>query len=224
MSRIKITVIQCTVLRLGRTRYQAGLEKQMEYLGQVRADKTKGFLLLTEHEPVITVGKSGGADDLLVSEAMLRQRGVERFEVERGGRATLHAPGQLVAYPILPLQTLGISIREHLFRLEETLIALLQRLGLNGARDPQYTGAWVEGKKVAAIGVGAKSWVTFHGIALNLNIDMSLFRLLVPCGIADKPVTRIEDLLAPKPCPTLPEIETLFLEEFARIFQVQIET
>lgn len=150
------------------------------------------LLLLVEHPPVITLGRSARAGNLLASPDLLAARGVELFEVERGGDITFHGPGQLVGYPIVDLTQHREDLHWYLRQLEEVMIRSLSACGILAARNPGKTGVWVAGRKIASIGVHARQWVTWHGFALNVTTDLSYFDLIVPCGIHDVTMTSVE--------------------------------
>lgn len=174
-------------------------------------------LLLVEHPPVVTLGRSSRSRNLLASPALLARRGVELFEVERGGDVTFHGPGQLVGYPILNLRQHRQDLHWYLRQIEATLIGALAAYGLSCGRRAGYTGVWtaqgtgrppapdgavsgamdastapIHGRKIASIGVHARDWVTWHGFALNVSTDLSYFDLVVPCGIDGVVMTSIE--------------------------------
>ena len=150
------------------------------------------ILLLVEHPPVVTLGRSAKAANLLGSPDLLAARGVEVFDVERGGDITFHGPGQLVAYPIVDLTQHRQDLHWYLRRLEEVIIHALSPFGISGSRNPGKTGVWVGERKIASIGVHARQWVTWHGFALNVTTDLSFFDLMIPCGIADVVMTSVE--------------------------------
>jgi lipoyl(octanoyl) transferase len=140
-------------------------------------------LLLVEHPPVVTLGRSSKGKHLLASAEFLATRGVELFEVERGGDVTFHGPGQLVGYPIVDLRRHKQDLHWYLRQLEHALIQALRSYDIAGERSTGFTGVWTKGKKIASIGVHARDWVTWHGFALNVTTDLSYFDLIVPCGI-----------------------------------------
>lgn len=150
---------------------------------------SEDLLLLVEHPPVITLGRGSKAHHLLASPALLASRGVEQFEVDRGGDVTFHGPGQLVGYPIIDLKRHKQDLHWYLRQVEEALIRGLAPFGISGERSTGYTGVWTGGRKIASIGVHAREWVTWHGFALNVTTDLSYFDLMVPCGIADVTMT-----------------------------------
>jgi lipoyl(octanoyl) transferase len=149
------------------------------------------LLLLVEHPPVVTLGRSSKQKHLVASPEFLQSKGVELFEVERGGDVTFHGPGQLVGYPIIDLKRHRQDLHWYLRKIEEALINSLADYGVPGERNTAYTGVWTHGKKIASIGVHARDWVTWHGFALNVTTDLSYFDLIVPCGIDGVVMTSI---------------------------------
>jgi lipoyl(octanoyl) transferase len=146
-------------------------------------------LLLVEHPPVVTLGRSSKQHHLLASPELLAARGIELFEVERGGDVTFHGPGQLVGYPVVDLKRHKQDLHWYLRQVEEALIRGLAPFGIVGERSAGRTGVWTHGRKLASIGVHARDWVTWHGFALNVTTDLSYFDLMVPCGIAEVQMT-----------------------------------
>ena len=187
------------VVDLGRCAYGDALELQRAVArARITGEVAEDVLLLVEHPPVVTLGRSRrSASHLVASPEVLAARGVELFEVERGGDVTFHGPGQLVGYPILDLKRHKQDLHWYLRQVEEALIVALARHGLRADREPTYTGVWlgdepdVAGgrRKIASIGVHARDWVTWHGFALNVDTDLSYFDLMVPCGIAGVTMT-----------------------------------
>ena len=172
------------VIDLGRLAYLPALELQRRLVrARIDGEITDDLLLLVEHDPVVTLGRGTKQSSLPMSEAVLRARGYEVVEVERGGDVTVHAPGQLVVYPILDLQQHRADLHWYLRQLEETIIRGLDTLGIESERNPGRTGVWVGNRKIASIGVHVKRWVTLHGVALNVTTDLSVFNVVVPCGI-----------------------------------------
>lgn len=168
-------------------------------------------LLLVQHPPVITLGRSTKAGNLLASSEQLAARGVELFDVERGGDVTFHGPGQLVGYPIVNLERHTQDLHWYLRQLEEVMIRALAACDIEAARNPGKTGVWVRDRKIASIGVHARQWVTWHGFALNVTTDLSYFDLMVPCGIQDVLMTSVErELLDAAGGPCLAPSPTLF--------------
>ena len=184
------------VVRLpGLTPYADGLAHQKRTCAAVESGDTGDTLLLLEHTPVITLGRNAEEKNLLRSRSAFEAIGIEVLEADRGGDVTYHGPGQLVAYPIINLSYRKQSVGWYLRHLEEAIITVLKQYGLTGTRVEGMTGVWVNGAKVAAIGIGVRNWITYHGMALNIDPNMEHFDLIVPCGIANKPVTSLRTLL-----------------------------
>lgn len=183
------------VRRLGRVGYEAAWELQRDLVAARQTGGAPDTLLLLEHPPVITLGRSGESAHLLGSEAELERRGVAFVETDRGGDITFHGPGQIVGYAIVDLAARGRDLHRYLRDLEAVLIRALAEFGIVAGRVDGLTGVWVGDAKVAAIGIRVSRWVTHHGFALNVDTDLSYFDLIVPCGIADRRVTSMEALL-----------------------------
>lgn len=158
----------------------------------------ENHLLFVEHPHVYTLGKSGKESHLLASEAMLTARGASYYKINRGGDITYHGPGQLVAYPILDLEQFFTDIHKYMRYLEEAIILTIQDYGISSGRIDGLTGVWLDidepakSRKIAALGVKSSRWVTMHGLALNVNSDLSYFGDIVPCGISDRAVTSMQ--------------------------------
>src|SRR6185437_9898862 len=184
------------VTSLGTMSYAEALDVQRA-AARARIDGTLAddLLLLVEHPAVVTTGRSTKAGHLLLSPDALAGRGVELFDVDRGGDVTFHGPGQLVGYPIVNLEQHTPDLHWYLRQLEAALIRALATFGIAAERNPGLTGVWTAGRKIASIGVHARQWVTWHGFALNVTTDLSFFDMLVPCGIADVTMTSIEQEL-----------------------------
>ena len=181
------------VLDLGLRSYAEALSFQRALAAARIAKRVPlDWLVLVEHPAVITLGRSTKAGNLLASEALLAARGVELFEVERGGDVTFHGPGQLVGYPIVDLTEHTQDLHWYLRQVEEVIIRGVAPFGVLADRNPGNTGVWTNGRKLASIGVHARQWVTWHGFALNVTTDLGYFDLMVPCGIADVVMTSVE--------------------------------
>ena len=191
----------------------------MEHLAEARRHGRVGdLLLLVQHPPVITLGRGGGAEDIRVPEATLRRLGVGLFQTERGGRATYHGPGQLVAYPILKLP--DDDLHAYLRRLEQAVIHLLAEYGIAAGRDEHYPGVWVGRNKIAAVGVAVQGGVTTHGLALNVDPSMEHFSFIVPCGLADRGVTSMRRELG-RPL-DVARVEVHLVAAFAQAFGAEM--
>ena len=201
------TVRRLLVANLGRVGYADALELQRASArARIDGRLDQDLLILVEHPPVITTGRSTKDGHLLVDRDALALRGIELFDVERGGDVTYHGPGQLVGYPIFDLKRHKEDLHWYLRQVEQVMINALGRFGIVADRNPGKTGVWTSGRKIASIGVHARQWVTWHGFALNVTTDLSYFDLMVPCGIASVVMTSVEherlangDAAAPAP-------------------------
>ena len=180
------------VVDLGTLPYSAALELQRDVARRrISGEISEDVLLLVEHPPVVTLGRTAKGANLIASPEFLASRGVELFDVERGGDITFHGPGQLVGYPIIDLKRHRKDLHWYLRQVEEALIRAVAEFGIEAGRVPAYTGVWVSDRKLASIGVHARDWVTWHGFALNVTTDLSYFGLIVPCGIAGVRMTSV---------------------------------
>lgn len=188
---------------LGRIAYADALTRQTEAFEASLAAKSAGRsvenqLLFCEHLPVLTIGKSGKESNLLIPEALLREKGISFYHVSRGGDITYHGPGQITGYPIFDLECWRIGLKQYIHLLEEAIIRFLSLYGLRGERLDGATGVWIDpevsgrARKICAIGVRSSRFVTMHGFALNVNTDLSYFSLINPCGFTDKGVTSLQ--------------------------------
>jgi len=227
-----------SILQLGTIDYGTGLRLQEQLVSLRKEGRITDTILLLEHTPVITLGRNAHSRNILASPEFLAERGVEVFECNRGGDVTFHGPGQLVAYPIFdlrgfPSQSLNrhtMGVLEFVRNLEEVLIRTCGEFGIPSKRIAGLTGVWtgesrgqqenpVEAK-IAALGVHISRGVTSHGIALNVNIDLSYFNLIVPCGISSKPVTSIGKELARRV--PLQDVAQALARSFGQVFKSQI--
>jgi lipoyl(octanoyl) transferase len=217
------------LLHLGRVDYATALDLQNSLVELRKQGRIADTLLLLEHNPVITLGRNTNKQNVIAPPALLAQKGVELYETDRGGDVTFHGPGQLVGYPIFDLR--GFSPRmgavEYVRNIEEVLIRSCGDLGVPCERIAGLTGVWTrdsEPRKIAAIGVHISRAVTSHGFALNVTTDLDYFKLIVPCGISDKPVTSIAQEIETKhrPMPSMEDVMNLVSTNFGRVFHRQI--
>lgn len=177
---------------LGKQSYRRTLELQRSLARRrIAGELEDDVLLLVEHEPVVTLGRSTRPQSLPLPAPALTRRGIEVYEVERGGDVTFHGPGQLVGYPILDLRAHREDLHWYLRSLETALVAGLDTLGIAGGTAAGLTGVWTRGRKIASIGIHVKQWITYHGFALNVSTDLTYFDLIVPCGIQDVVMTSV---------------------------------
>lgn len=207
---------------LGKTDYAETWDLQKHLVDLRRDSKIPDSLILTEHNPVITMGRATSQENLVSSPDELNRRGVELFEIERGGDITFHGPGQLVVYPIIDLDNHGRDLHKYLRDLERVVIATLDDLGIKAGLKPGLTGVWADDHKLAAIGVAVKRWITYHGLALNVSTDLDYFKLINPCGITEYPVGSIGSHLREKI--ELDKVANLLTENFAVTFNCEAET
>lgn len=225
----KIEMKKIKILDIGTVRYAEALELQHSYFDRVSRcegdfeESEAGVLIFVEHPHVYTLGKSGDAHNLLISSEFLSSINAEYFKTDRGGDITYHGFGQLVGYPILNLSKLGVSLREYINLLEQSIMDTVAKLGIESGRVEGATGVWIEGdsasraRKIAAIGVRASRQTTMHGFALNVSTDLRYFSYINPCGMADKGVTSVERELGVS---DMSEVKRLFVESFEKNFNV----
>ncbi|MEO0225514.1 MAG: lipoyl(octanoyl) transferase LipB [candidate division WOR-3 bacterium] len=183
------------LIDLGLVHYKEAWDLQKDLHARRVSGEIPDTLLLLEHFPVITQGKSGRAENLLISENLLKARGIEFYKIERGGDVTFHGPGQLVGYPIFFLKERLAGLRSFVERIEMALIGALDDFGIKAGLKPKNIGVWINDKKIASIGIAVKRWVTFHGFALNVNNDLEYFKLIIPCGLKGVEMTSMAQIL-----------------------------
>ena len=187
---------------------------------------TSNYFLFVEHPHVYTLGKSGNMNNLLVSENELIKKDAKFYKINRGGDITYHGPGQIVGYPILDLDNFFTDIHKYLRFLEEVIILTLDEYNLKASRNPGKTGVWLDvdtpfARKICAMGVRASRWVTMHGFALNVNVDLSYFDLIIPCGIANNSVTSLNKELSVESVDTI-ELKQKIKDNFSKLFEAKI--
>lgn len=183
--------------------FKASIDLKIANRDGKTTETPKNHLIFCQHPHVYTLGKSGAEQNLLINEEMLRSKNASFYKINRGGDITYHGPGQLVMYPIFDLDQFFTDIHKYMRFLEEVVILTLSEFGIQSGRVEGLTGVWIDGgtaneRKICAMGVKSSRWVTMHGIALNVNTDLSYFNHIVPCGIADKAVTSMEKELGKK--------------------------
>jgi lipoyl(octanoyl) transferase len=210
----------CQVERLGLVDYADGLRLQRERLAARKADLIPDTLLLLEHPHVYTLGRNAKKDNILLSVEQVAMRGVQVFEIDRGGDVTYHGPGQLVGYPILDLTQHRRDIAWYMRALEEVLIAVAREYGIEAGRLSGAPGIWVGNDKLAAMGVHISRWVTSHGFAFNVNTDLRYFDWIVPCGLRDKGVTSLQKLLGVPVA--MDGVKEKVILHFGRVFDLEM--
>lgn len=220
--------------------YKEGWDRQTGYHEKLKEEKLaqrdvdpeerserNHILMLCEHRPVYTLGKSGSMDNLLLSEAQLEERGIDFYPINRGGDITYHGPGQITGYPIFDLDDFYHDVKKYVFDLEEVMIRVLEKYDLVGKRIEGYTGVWIGDqapyRKICAIGVHMSRWVTLHGFAFNIDTDLNYFRQIIPCGIVDedKDVTSLSKELGRKV--EMEEVLPLVKAAFEEVYNITLE-
>lgn len=224
-------MITCQLHDLGFIKYSDAwaLQKQLFDLNienKIKSKETDFHLLVCEHNPVYTMGKSTDKNNLLVSNTFLEENNIELFQIERGGDITYHGPGQIVIYPIFDLEKLKIGVKEYVYLIEKTIIDTLSVFGLKSERIESKIGIWLdkEGaneRKIAAIGIKCSRYITMHGLALNVNTDLNYFNNLVPCGIVDKGVTSMQKELGEQL--DFNVVKTCLINKFSTIFELKFK-
>lgn len=200
---------------LGLINYHEAWDIQRSCVEDVIAERTKNVLLLCEHPAVLTLGRLADPTHILFPEAILKQRRIETVSVDRGGEVTLHAPGQLILYPILNLDGIGRDLHKYLYRLEQVGIDFLRLFGIVGKRIPGKTGVWVNDKKIMSIGIGVRKWVSFHGLGMNIHTDLSLFQTIRPCGL-EVEMTSLDCQM--QDAPVMDDVKKIITEIFKKEF------
>lgn len=231
--------VETEVVDLGLIDYQKAWDYQTEVFNSILEVKknnrtlpdaahqpTRNYLFFCEHPPVFTLGKSGAAANLLASQAELEKRGATYVHTNRGGDITFHGPGQLVVYPVIDLENFFTDIHLYMRNLEEAVILTLNEFSVQGDRIPGLTGVWISGgtngpsRKICALGVKTSRWVTMHGLALNVHVDLSFFDLIVPCGITDKTVTSLEKEMRHKTA--MSDVKARLKNNLASVFTMKL--
>ncbi len=193
MNETGVMTGRLVVIEGGHQEYSECLRLQQQLVAKKLAGAAEDYLLLVTHPPVITIGRSANRQDEMTA-ASLAAAGIQVVRARRGGRLTYHGPGQIVGYPIMRLSGPQRDLHRYLRNLETVIIAALGRYEIEAAGVPGKTGVWVQGKKVAAIGVAVRSWVTYHGFALNVNADLTRFATFSPCGLAPQEIGSLKSL------------------------------
>ncbi len=212
----------CWYLDLYQIDYEAVWQLQ-EKIVDLRIDGSilHDVILLLEHPPVFTMGRRGGQENLLVSEAFLREKNVSVHHVERGGDITYHGPGQLVVYPIAKLSSLGLGVLAFVEKIEEVMIRSASECGINATRKAINRGVWVGNKKLGSIGIAVRRGVTFHGMALNVMTNLTPFSWITPCGLKNVEVTSMENETTS--ALSIPQIKESVLKHWQTVFDIELK-
>ncbi len=204
------------IVDLGQAQYLEVLDLQRRLVQLRHENKVPDILLLVEHEPVITLGRRGNTANVLSTPEELGSQGIQLYWVERGGDVTYHGPGQLVGYPVIHLTPRKLGVRTFVYLLEETIIRTLADFDIRAGREPQHRGVWVAGRKVAALGVAVRRWISFHGFALNVSPNLDHFCHINPCELDHEQVTSMANLLGKEP--SIVEVGDTLMRKFAELF------
>ncbi len=209
------------IMNLGLLDYQKALDLQQQYVKQKKSQTLEtDIVLMLEHPAVFTLGKRGGRENLMVSEAFLKEKEVPVVQTGRGGNITFHGPGQLVVYPIMDLDRAGMGVADFVHLLEEIMIKMAGDAGVTAQRSAANHGIWVENKKLGSIGLSITRGISFHGLALNANLDLTPFTWVNPCGLAGVSMTSLENELQqkyPEATVSIPTVKASFIHHFTNM-------
>jgi len=208
------------ILDLGARDYKEVWELQKVIHEKRIVGEISNTLILVEHNPVITMGKSGQKGNVLLPVESLKDKGVDFYHIERGGDATYHGPGQLVGYPIFNVKDGLAGIKPFIAGIEEAIIATLADFGIEGRKKEKMIGVWMGKGKVCSIGIAVKKWVSFHGFALNVNTDLKYFDLIVPCGLKNVEMTSMQQILGKEV--SMDEVKKSVIRDFGKIFKQDV--
>jgi lipoyl(octanoyl) transferase len=208
------------LIKSGKTDYKKSWEMQKTLFDQVVKSRDKNYLILTEHHPVITIGKTGSTKNLIADPAILRSQNIDVVHIDRGGDITFHGHGQLVGYPILDLTKFQKDVHWYLRCLEEIIILTLKEFSIDATRIKGLTGVWVKNQKICAIGIKVTRWVTMHGFALNISTNLDNFAQIIPCGITNRGVTSISVEVGNKV--DVKDVINRLCGNFSKIFNVEL--
>ena len=205
--------------------FKKTIDQKIENRSSESKIETDNFLIITEHNPVYTIGKSGDISNLLLNDNEMKTEGIEFYKINRGGDITYHGPGQIMGYPIIDLDNFFTDINLYLRKLEEVIINTLKSYDLKGFTIKGETGVWVKdnnglSKKVCAFGIRASRWVTMHGFSFNINPELTYFKNIIPCGIKDKGVTSVSELK--NSYIEMNQIKQILYKNFAKSFSAEL--
>lgn len=209
------------IIDLGLSNYNEAWTFQKKLFEKVTNERQHNYLILTEHPPVITVGKNADENNIITNPHILKDQKIDVVKIDRGGDVTFHGPGQIVGYPIINLNNFKKDIHWYLRSIEEVIIRTLEKFGITSERIKDLTGVWVDNKKICAIGIKVTRWVTMHGFALNVSTQLDYFNHIIPCGINNKSVTSIQHIS--DQMISIEEVKNVLCESFKSVFSVEIE-
>ncbi|MEO0094544.1 MAG: lipoyl(octanoyl) transferase LipB [candidate division WOR-3 bacterium] len=204
------------VLDFGTRDYKEVWDIQKDLHTKRLGNEIPDTLILVEHNPVVTLGKSGKSENIKIPIQLLKEKGIDFYHIERGGDVTFHGPGQLVGYPIFNIKKGLAGIKPFIEKIEESIIATLEEFGIHAEKKEKMIGVWVKEKKICSIGIAVKRWVSFHGFALNVNTDLKYFDLINPCGFRDIKMTTMQEVL--QRSIIMDEVKEVLVKKFIEIF------
>ena len=207
---------------LGVTDYKRAYDIQKEYLDKVKDNQADGYLLATEHKHVFTLGRFAKTNNLIAPEGELKAKGIDVVKTNRGGDITFHGPGQVVFYPIFNLSYHYKDVHRYLRELEEVIIYSLNTYGIESFRIKDRTGVWTKQGKIASIGIAISRWVTYHGFALNANVDLDYFSMINPCGFKDIKVASMKNILCHEI--DMEDLKKELIKNFSTVFKAEVKT
>lgn len=199
--------------------YDEGLKMQQKAYELVAAGEYDGVIFILEHKPVFTVGANGGFENLLVTLEELNNKQIDLVKINRGGNITFHGPGQIVAYPILNLNRHFKDVHWYVSSLENVVMDTLSEYNIAGYKKPEYRGVWVDEKKISAVGVHLKKWISTHGLSLNVNVDETYFKMINPCGITQFGIASIEDY---QDNIKISDVKHKLIQSFEKLFKIHL--
>ncbi len=212
----------CLLVNAGLIEYEKAHSMQKNFLERRINNESPDVLILAEHEPVITAGRGFREENLLVSEAELEKENIRLYRIERGGDATYHGPGQIMGYPIIDLSGYNRDVHWFVRSIEQVIIETLRDFGINGLRAETHPGVWVDGMKIASIGIAVRKWVAYHGFCLNVCPRMENFSFINPCGLDYNVLTSMERILKKKV--SLEDVREKITRHYSRIFNIRFLT
>lgn len=204
------------VIDAGVAPYRGALALQKEILARKKRGITRDYLILVEHPNIFTIGRSGSEENILVDKSFLKENCLEVLRVDRGGDITFHGPGQVVAYPIFDLRNHAKDVRSFVCNLKDAAARVITGYGVDVYRNNKYTGVWTSAGKIGFIGIGISSWITYHGVSINANIDLKYFSMIRPCGIKDVSVTSLADILGARI--NIEDLKESIIKEICEVF------
>ncbi|UCG92314.1 MAG: lipoyl(octanoyl) transferase LipB [candidate division WOR-3 bacterium] len=209
------------VVNLGHRDYKKVWDIQKRLHSKRLENEIADTLILVEHNPVITMGKSGKEKNLLIPFKLLEEKGITYYEIERGGDVTYHGPGQLVGYLLFNIKQGFIGIKPFIEKIEDVIIATLAEFGIRAEKKEKMIGVWLKGGKICSIGIAVQRWISFHGFALNVNTDLSYFDYIVPCGLKNVRMTSMQEILDKEI--VLDEVKKIVRQKFGLVFNKKIQ-